>query len=256
MWKCERHIPTSKVYPEIVAKCPACGFPRPDAAYRPPMFPEEEKPVVRAVPPPPPSPVPTEPAKTFAEDMSLGQAQRDLDATVMADLVAAAEKLKKSRVKAPPPPPKVEPPKVESLPPPTITWADDPEPEASEEPGPVVPEATPAPDPDPVARGLDLPTRTPVREEEPKPRETIVTPVATEKRPKDIPNAQKSKAHLCPAPKCRKVSRRNSPYCSKICSDRCLRLRKKATEKVLDGQEIKWLNRILTVLEVWGGDKG
>ena len=244
MWKCERHIPTSKVYPELIAKCPACGFARPDAAYRPPMFPEEEKPVVRAVPPPPPpppppSPVSTEPAKTFAEDMSLGQAQRDLDATVMADLVAAAEKLKKSRVKAPPPP-KVEPPKVETPPPPTLTWVDDPEPEIDEEPGPVVPvvpEATPAPDPDPVARG-----------------ESLVTPVATEKRPKDIPNAQKSKAHLCPAPRCRKLSRRNSPYCSKICSDRCLRLRKKATEKVLTAQEIKWLNRILDVLEAWGSD--
>ncbi len=225
LWKCERHIPTSKVYPELIAKCPACGFARPDAAYRPPMFPEEEKPVVRVVPPPPPpSPVSTEPAKTFAEDMSLGQAQRDLDATVMADLVAAAEKLKKSRVKAPPPP-KVEPPKVEPPPPPRITWVDDPEPEIDEEPGPVVPEATPSP----------------------------VTN-HTEKRPKDIPNAQKSKAHLCPGPKCRKVSRRNSPYCSKICSDRCLRLRKKATEKVLTAQEIKWLNRILDVLEAWGSD--
>jgi hypothetical protein len=158
----------------------------------------------------------------------------------MADLVAAAEKLKKPRVKAPPPPPKVEPPKVETPPPPTLTWGDDPEPEIDEEPGPVVPvvpEATPAPDPDPVARG-----------------ESLVTPVATEKRPKDIPNAQKSKAHLCPAPRCRKLSRRNSPYCSKICSDRCLRLRKKATEKVLTAQEIKWLNRILDVLEAWGSD--
>jgi hypothetical protein len=170
MWKCERHIPTSKVYPEIIAKCPACGFARPDAAYRPPMFPEEEKPVVRIVPPPP-----------------------------------------RVEVKAPPPPA------------PTITWADDPEPELDEEPGPVVPEATPAP--------------------------------KAGKRPKDIPVTEKSKAHLCPGPKCRKVSRRNSPYCSKICSDKCLRLRKKATEKVLDGQEVKWLNRILAVLEAWGSDK-
>lgn len=201
------------------------------------MSPEVPNPAVRAVPPPPAppkrapvkqppptsvEPAPKVPAKTFAEDMSLGQAQRDLDATVMADLVAAAEKLKKSRVKAPPPPPKVEPPKVELPPPPRITWVDDPEPEASEEPGPLVPEATPSP----------------------------VTN-HTGKRPKDIPNSEKSKAHLCPAPKCRKVSRRNSPYCSKTCSDKCLRLRKKATEKVLTDQEIKWLNRIVAVMDAW-----
>lgn len=139
MWKCERHIPTSKVYPEIIAKCPACGFARPDAAYRPPMFPEEEKPVVRIVPPPP-----------------------------------------RVEVKAPPPP---------------------------------APKAG--------------------------------------KRPKDIPVTEKSKAHLCPGPKCRKVSRRNSPYCSKICSDRCLRLRKKFTKTILTEVEVKNLNVILAALKQW-----
>ena len=200
MWKCERHIPTSKMYPALTLKCPACGFPRPAEAYRPPINPEEPKPVVWRVPPvgvKPTAPVtvPPPPAKAFSEDMSLGQAQRDLDGTVIADLVAASEKLKKSRVKAPTPP----------------------------APKPVVE--------DPVD----------------------VAPVS--KRPKDIPVTEKSKAHLCPGPKCRKVSRRNSPYCSKICSDKCLRLRKKATEKVLDSQEVKWLNRILAVLEAWGSDK-
>jgi hypothetical protein len=248
MWKCERHIPTSKMYPAIIAKCVACGFPRPDEAYRPPMNPEEPKPVVRVVPPPPPvvepeppvvtwvdgpepeldeepgieetrvpdpiqrgielldkviqdediKPIETAPVaskrpkdipvteKTFSEDMSLGQAQRDLDEMIIADLFAAAGKIKKSRVNAPTP--------------------------------------------------------------------TALEPVT--KRPKDVPNIQKSKAHLCPGPKCRKVSRRNSPYCSKICSDRCLRLRKKATEKPLTDEEIKNLNRIVSVLEVWGGHKG
>ena len=201
MWKCERHIPTSKVYPEIIAKCPACGFARPDAAYRPPMFPEEEKPVVRIVPPVGVKPPP--PAKAFSEDMSLGQAQRDLDEIIIADLVTAAEKLKKSRVKSPTPP----------------------------APKPVV-------------------VKPPVTEDP-----VDAAPVVVSKRPKDIPVTEKSKAHLCPGPKCRKVSRRNSPYCSKICSDKCLRLRKKATEKVLDSQEVKWLNRILAVLEAWGSDK-
>jgi len=192
MWRCERHIPTSKMYPAIIAKCVACGFPRPDEAYRPPMNPEEPKPVVRVVSPPPP---PVEPE------------------------------------------------------PPVVTWEEGPEPELDEEPGIEEPEVS-----EPVKRGIELLDKA-IQDEEPQPVEIAPAPEVT-KRPKDIPVTEKSKAHLCPGPKCRKVSRRNSPYCSKICSDRCLRLRKKAIEKVLTDQEIKWLNRILAVLEVWGGDKG
>jgi len=184
MWKCERHIPTSKVYPEIIAKCPACGFARPDAAYRPPMFPEEEKPVVRIVPPPPRVEVkPPPPAKAFSEDMSLGQAQRDLDESIIADLVAAAEKIEKSRVKAPTP--------------------------------------------------------------------TAPEPVVVSKRPKDIPVTAKSKKVHCPGPKCRKQARSTSPYCSKICSDRCLRLRKKFATAILTEVEVKNLNVILAALKQW-----
>lgn len=185
MWKCERHIPTSKMYPALTLKCPACGFPRPDEAYRPPINPEEPKPVVWLVPPPAP------PAQMAAQPPS---------------------KKKRARVDTVPPPP---PPEVDEAPP--VTGGDGPEPDK-------------------------------VLQKEPE------APVAA-KRPKDIPVTEKSKAHLCPGPKCRKVSRRNSPYCSKICSDKCLRLRKKATEKVLDSQEVKWLNRILAVLEAWDSDK-
>ena len=202
MWKCDRHIPTSKVYPAVFDKCPACQYPRPGEGYRPSLNPEGPNPPVRLVPPPvvvkPPPP-----AKAFSEDMSRGQAQRDLDEIVIADLIAAAEEIKNSRVKAPTPP---APEPVEVKPPVTE---------------------------DPVD----------------------AAPVVVSKRPKDIPNAQKSKAHLCPAPKCRKLSRRNSPYCSKTCSDKCLRLRKKATEKALTDQEVKWLNRILAVLDAWGDGK-
>jgi hypothetical protein len=32
-------------------------------------------------------------------------------------------------------------------------------------------------------------------------------------------------------------------------------LRKKATEKALTDQEVKWLNRILAVLDAWGDGK-
>lgn len=206
MWKCERHIPTSKMYPSVIAKCPTCGQLRPDEAFRPSLdpLPPEEKP---------------SPARPLAV------------------------------VTAPPPAPLED----EA---PTVTWVDDPEPELDEEPGPVVPEATPVPDPDPVALGLDLLTKALAREEDRKFRETLITPIATEKRPKDIPVTEKSKAHLCPGPKCRKLPRGNSPYCSKICSDRCLRLRKKALRTALTDEEIKNLNRILTVLDAWNADKG
>lgn len=198
MWKCERHIPTSKLYPAIIDKCPACRYPRPDEAYRPSMNPDEPKPVVRMVPPPPPPP------------------------------------------------------------PPAVTCGEGPEPEPSEKPGTPLENNSTPPAVDFVQRGLDILTGRLAADEDRKFIEGIdgFTKPESKKLPKDVPNAQKSKAHLCPGPKCRKVSRRNSPYCSKPCSDKCLRLRKKATEKVLTNQEIKWLNRILAVLEVWGGNKG
>lgn len=59
----------------------------------------------------------------------------------------------------------------------------------------------------------------------------------------------------CPGPRCRKASRSNSPYCSKICSDRCLRLRKKFAKTTLTDQEARWLNTILLTLGSWGWDR-
>jgi hypothetical protein len=115
--------------------------------------------------------------------MSLGQAQRDLDESIIADLVAAAEKIEKSRVKAPTP--------------------------------------------------------------------TAPEPVVVSKRPKDIPVTAKSKKVHCPGPKCRKQARSTSPYCSKICSDRCLRLRKKFATAILTEVEVKNLNVILAALKQW-----
>jgi hypothetical protein len=56
---------------------------------------------------------------------------------------------------------------------------------------------------------------------------------------------------LCPGPKCRKLSRRNSPFCSKACKDRCYRLRQKVAKGVLTDREITWLNRIMVTLEAW-----
>lgn len=61
---------------------------------------------------------------------------------------------------------------------------------------------------------------------------------------------------MCPGPKCRRQARKGSPYCSSICKDRCYRLRKKAFRAVLTDVETSRLNRILTALEAWYGEKG
>jgi hypothetical protein len=177
MWKCERHIPTSKMYPAIFDRCPMCRYPRPDEEFRPPLFPliEKEEETPKAAP-----------------------------------VVVA----------------KVETPAKEA-PPPTVTWDEDPEPELDEEP-------------------LSEPTEA---EEEPA---TKTVAVEEEVRPKSVEKP------MCPGPKCRKVSRKTSPYCSKICSDRCLRLRKKFSQTTLTEQEARWLNKILMALATWGWnrDKG
>lgn len=68
---------------------------------------------------------------------------------------------------------------------------------------------------------------------------------------KDIPVTAKSKKVHCPGPKCRKQARSTSPYCSKICSDRCLRLRKKFDRSILSEAEVKNLSRILAALDQW-----
>ncbi len=178
MWKCERHIPTSKMYPAIFDRCPMCRYPRPDEEFRPPLSPLVEK--------------------------------REEETPKAAPVVVA----------------KVETPAKEA-PPPTVTWDESPEPELDEEP-------------------LSEPTEA---EEEPA-TETVA--VEEEGRPKSVEKP------MCPGPKCRKVSRKTSPYCSKICSDRCLRLRKKFAQTTLTEQEARWLNKILMALATWGWnrDKG
>lgn len=191
-WKCRKHIPVPLTCPAFFEQCPSCKQLRPSESLRPSRIPEAVNTTVEVKPKHLTLVVPPTPAKAFSEDMSLGQAQRDLDETIIADLVAAAEKTKKSRAKAPTPP---------------------------------------APE-----------------------------PVVVSKRPKDIPVTAKSKKVHCPGPKCRKQARSTSPYCSKICSDRCLRLRKKFNRSILSEAEVKNLNVILAALNQWAGssddDKG
>lgn len=76
-------------------------------------------------------------------------------------------------------------------------------------------------------------------------------PVAVVEPKKAEPKKAASGKVHCPGPKCRKQARSTSPYCSKICSDRCLRLRKKFTKTILSEVEVKNLNVILAALKQW-----
>ena len=78
----------------------------------------------------------------------------------------------------------------------------------------------------------------------------MIPPALTEEFPEPAVKAKKAR---CPGPGCRKNARENSPYCSKICSDRCGRVRRKAASgAVLDKAESENLTRIEKALENWG----
>ena len=168
MWRRTRHIPSSKVYPAFVEKCPTCNQPRP---------PEDRRPADPYAPPPPATVAPA----PDLWDMVSAQAQNDLDNSVMADLQSTAEALKE--------------PTVGEAPPSLGSFAQ-------------------------ITYDLDH---------------------------YELPKARKAK---CPGPGCRKNARESSPYCSKVCSGRCLRLRKKTTP--LTKVEAGHLYRIETALANWG----
>jgi hypothetical protein len=69
----------------------------------------------------------------------------------------------------------------------------------------------------------------------------------------ELPEAKKA---MCPGPRCPNRARENSPYCSKICSDRCGRIRRKSTEAALTGEPLSKedsdkLCVILKALSAW-----
>ena len=80
----------------------------------------------------------------------------------------------------------------------------------------------------------------------------VVEPKKAKPKKAEPKKATPGKVH-CPGPKCRKQARSTSPYCSKICSDRCLRLRKKFNRSILSEAEVKNLNVILAALDQWAG---
>lgn len=86
-----------------------------------------------------------------------------------------------------------------------------------------------------------------------------IPPALTEEFPEPVVSLDRERAKRallkksgCPAPGCRKNARENSPYCSKICSDRCGRIRKKALMTQLTDEEVKNLARIMLALETRG----
>lgn len=205
MWRCTKHIPSSKVYPAFVEKCPTCNQPRPPEDRRPA---DPYAPPVRLVPSLPaadtdpnatieaPPAVVTEESLenmrtlrdvtaelNFDKDMSLGQAQRDFDALVMGDLLSTTTS---------------------------------------------------------VVRAIQDDGVAKIQDE-------VGRELAAELRSSAA--SLKSRKAKCPGPGCRKSARESSPYCSKICSDRCLRLRKKTTP--LTKVEAGHLNRIETALANW-----
>lgn len=218
MWRCTRHIPSSKVYPAFVEACPSCKQPRP---------PEDRRPAdpyaapVKVVPSLPtggadylkdpewvqgasiielPPAVVTEEALenmrtlrevnaelNFGKDMSLGQAQREFDAQVIGDIMTTTEALTETT-------------------------------------------------------GCEMPTELAQEFPEPVAKDSIHTDPS--------PKAKKA---VCPGHGCRKYARESSPYCSKICSDRCGRVRRKAASgAVLTKPEKDNLTRIEKALENWG----
>ena len=58
----------------------------------------------------------------------------------------------------------------------------------------------------------------------------------------------------CMWPPCRHKARETSPYCSKVCSDRCGRLRRKATTKILSAEDQAVTSKMMvrhTLWETW-----
>lgn len=213
MWKCDRHIPTSKTYLSFVERCPSCKQERPSMQYRPEAPPE--------TPPPPDVPHPLLVAKAVFQDYA-----KD--------------------------PEWVQGTAIIELPPATIT-------KESMENMRTLRKVTAELDGH-AQRGFDgevvgdLTLRTSdlvraiqddgvVRIQDEVGRELLAE--LKKPDPSNSPNK-------CPGRGCGNPARDNSPYCSKICSDRCLRLRKKALKAPLLGKELKDLNRILSALESWG----
>lgn len=241
MWRCTRHIPSSKVYPAFMEMCPSCKQPRPPEEFRPadPYAPPAA-PVTVVTPPSdkcpkcgddpllstvcagdflelPPANVTPEAMENmrtlrevnaelnFGKDMSLGQAQRDFDAVVMGDLLATAEALTET------------------------TGCEIPPALTEEFPEPVVMNSIHTDIVSGVGRFAQI-TYDPSHYE--------------------LPKAKKA---MCPGHGCRKSARESSPYCSKICSDRCGRVRRKAADGVtLSKPERDNLTRIEKALENWG----
>lgn len=236
MWRCTRHIPSSKVYWHFVMECPSCKQPRPPEDQRPQSLLDAPKESTLRVTAAQMSPLFTDPEWVSPSSSSeLGGSepcpkcgQDPLQSTVChADF-------------------------LEPLPPAVVT-------EVSLENMRTLREVNAELNFDKdmslgqAQRDLDAlvvgdlmataDALTETTQEFPEP--VVMDSIHTEPSTKPV----KPK---CPGPGCRKHARETSPYCSKICSDRCLRLRKKAKSGgVLTKTESDNFIRIRRALDNW-----
>ena len=101
-------------------------------------------------------------------------------------------------------------------------------------------------DPPGFSSNPSLPTKDVLRVLEP----SAPRPVPVEALPRLTPPPK------CIWPVCPYACRgESSPYCSKICSDRCGRLRRKATEKVLTAEDVSTLAKMASYHDLWSSWK-
>ena len=250
MWRCTRHIPSSKVYPAFVEKCPSCHQPRP---------PEDRRPAD-------PYAAPVKVVTAFlATEGVVNDYLRDpewVQGVAVVETPAPAPSDRCSRCGDDPllstvcvadflelPPAKVTEESLENM----RTLRD------------VNAELDFAKDMSlgQAQRDLDAmvvgdlanATTDVVRvihdEGVAKIQDEVGREMLAELRESDAPS--KAKKPVCPGPGCQKGARESSPYCSKICSDRCGRVRRKgASGAVLTKSDSANLTRITKALENWG----
>lgn len=245
MWRCSRHIPSSKVYPAFVGACPSCKQPRPPEDRRPA---DPYAPPVKVVPSLPTggadylkdpewvqgaavveTPAPSNECPRCGDDPLLSTVC-SADFLELPPAVVTEESLENMRTLR----------EVNA----ELNFGKDMSlGQAQREfDAQVIGDLTATAEALAETTGCEMPTE--LTQEFPEP--VVMDSIHTEPSPK-------AKKAVCPGHGCRKYARESSPYCSKICSDRCGRVRRKAASgAVLTKPEKDNLARIERALENWG----
>jgi len=292
LWKCNRHIPSSILYPATVDKCTMCQYPRPFDFLRPNLDgsipeppprqpaprptrveppivvmavrpePEPDPVIPSSVPPPLPEFVETNEAdpEHLPEPVDVPEVADpepieihvDVVHQVMLDHITMDIVVSDSEANTEIRPPESIPP---SEPSPTVTGYSVDAPVTTDvllvDDYQFIQVSWVADPLDPLKR-LIPPSPEPPSPPRPFRSEAEAAILAQEDRKAfRATDGNGNGKHLCPGPKCRKVARKGSPYCSKACKNRCHRLRHRACKAVLTELEMSWLSRLLNALEAW-----